>query len=98
MDSKNLSEKVEFIRGLLNRPNPKLMLMTQKDYSALPDDLSQELRLIATRSGTGSLEIGAWWHGSPRRINSLLKASRVTICLLCYEGRKGERDWGEPGQ
>lgn len=89
-DSKSPSEKVEFIRGLLDKPNPRLMLMTQKDYSALPEDLSQKLRLIATRSGTGSLEIGAWWQGRPRTIHSLLEASRVTICCCVMEAGKGK--------
>jgi len=96
--SKKPSERAEFVRALLNRPIPRLVLMEQKDYLALPDDLSQELRLIATRSGTGRLEIAAWWHGRPRTLDSLLEASRVTICLLCYEGGTGDRSKAEQTQ
>ena len=83
------------MRGLLDRQIPRLVLMEQKDYSALPDDLSQELRLIATRSGTGRLEIRAWWRGRPRTLDSLLEQSRVTICLLCYEGGTADRSKAE---
>jgi len=90
-DSNNPSKQTEFVRGLLSRPTPRLVMMEQKDYSALPGDLSQKLRLIATRSGTGSLAIKAWWRGRPRTLNSLLEASRVTICLLFYEGGSGDR-------
>jgi len=88
-DSENPSEQAEFMRELLNRSIPRLLLMEQKDYSALPDDLSRELRLIATRSGTGNLKIEAWWRRRPRTLDSLLQASRVTICLLRYEGGSG---------
>jgi hypothetical protein len=84
--SKKTSEQVGFMRGLLDKPIPRLVLMEQKDYSALPDDLSQGLRLIASRSGTGRLEIAAWWRGKCRTLDSLLERSRVTICLLCYTG------------
>jgi hypothetical protein len=70
--------------------------MDQKDYSALPDDLSKKLRLIATRSGTGNLEIKAWWRGRPRTLNSLLEASRVTICLLHYDAGSGDSPKAEP--
>jgi len=90
-DSEDPYEQAEFMSELLNRPRSRLLLMEQKDYSALPDDLSRELRLIATRSGTGSLEIRAWWRGRPRTLDSLLQASRVTICLLRYEGGSGDR-------
>jgi len=97
-DSNNPSKQAEFVRGPLSRPTPRLVLMEQKDYSALPGDLSQKLRQIATRSGTGSLEIEAWWHGRPRTLNSLLEASRVTICLLFYEGGSGDRPKAEQTQ
>jgi len=93
--SKKPSEQAEFIRGLLDRPIPRLVLMEQKDYSALPDDLSRGLRLIATRSGTGRLEIRAWWRERPRTLDSLLEQSRVTICLLCYEGGTADRSKAE---
>jgi 4-amino-4-deoxy-L-arabinose transferase-like glycosyltransferase len=90
-DSENPSEQVEFASELLNRPIPRLILIEQKDYSALPADLSKELRLIATRSGTGRPEIAAWRHGRPRTLDSLIEASRVTICLLRYEGGRENR-------
>lgn len=89
-------QKAEFVRGLLITPIPRLVLMDQKDYSALPDDLSKKLRLIATRSGTGNLEIKAWWRGRPRTLNSLLEASRVTICLLHYDAGSGDSPKAEP--
>jgi len=95
-ESNKPSEQAEFLRGLLSKPTPRLVLMEQKDYSALPGDLSQKLRLIATRSGTGSLKIKAWWRERARTANSLLEASRVTICLLHYDGGSGNRPKAEP--
>ncbi len=96
--SKKPSEQAEFIRGLLERPISRLVLMEQRDYSALPDDHSRELRLLASRSGTGRLEIGAWWRGRSRTLDSLLEQSRVTICLLCYEGGALDRSKAEQTQ
>jgi 4-amino-4-deoxy-L-arabinose transferase-like glycosyltransferase len=84
-DSKIPSEQSEFLRGILNMPNPRLVLIEEKAYLALPNNLSSKLQVIATRSGMGNPDLRVWWRESSRTLNSLQEASRVSILLLSYD-------------
>jgi hypothetical protein len=82
--SDKLSDQVRFLRNVLRAPGPKFVLLDHRVYSALPAELTQEFRLVASRSGMGKANLGAWLSKKPRTLRGLIEASQITLDLVSH--------------
>ncbi|NOZ21278.1 MAG: phospholipid carrier-dependent glycosyltransferase [Planctomycetes bacterium] len=77
-DATDFPAQIVFLHDLLRRPGGKLILLDDKDYTALPDSIRQRLRIVASRSYYHDL-VENFLRGKAKDRDALLEMSKSTI-------------------